>query len=238
MCADLFCEPVRECPLFTVIVPVYNAAAYLGQCLESIRTQSFADWEAICVDDGSQDASPDMLRQYAARDDRFRVLTQKNRGVSAARNCGLDAARGRYILFVDADDFLESNALEILCCCMNKREMDLLCFRTSKSIRSLSEEVEPDQSLTVSSRPLNEACIVSLAHAVWGKVFRREIIEQYHLRFFEGVGWQHRMRSWCACLESCFCCWSSLIAFARLSGCVACVVPFIGSWLYIWDGVC
>lgn len=187
MCADLFCEPVRECPLFTVIVPVYNAAAYLGQCLESIRTQSFAGWEAICVDDGSQDASPDMLRQYAARDDRFRVLTQKNRGVAAARNCGLDVARGRYILFVDADDFLESNALEILCCCMNKREMDLLCFRTSKSIRSLSEEGESDQALTVSSKPLNEACIVSLAHAVWGKVFRREIIEQYHLRFFEGV---------------------------------------------------
>lgn len=187
MCADLFCEPVRECPLFTVIVPVYNAAAYLGQCLESIRTQSFADWEAICVDDGSQDASPDILRQYAARDDRFRVLTQENRGVSSARNSGLDAARGRYILFVDADDYLEVNALEILCCCMNERELNLLFFRTSNSTRSLLEDVESAQSLTVSVMQPNEDCLVRVAHPVWGKVFRREIIEQYHLRFFVGV---------------------------------------------------
>ncbi len=187
MCADLFCEPVRECPLFTVIVPVYNAAAYLGQCLESIRTQSFADWEAICVDDGSQDASPDMLRQYAARDDRFRVLSQKNRGVAAARNRGLDVARGRYILFVDAGDFLAVEALEMLSRCLRERELELLCFGASHGAQESLEAAEPVLSEEVAHDPADDACLARIQHTVWGKVFRRELIERHHLRFFEEV---------------------------------------------------
>ena len=187
MSADHVREPACESPLFTVIVPVYNAATYLGQCLESIRTQSFADWEAVCVDDGSQDASPDMLRQYAGQDARFRVLTQENRGVSAARNRGLDAARGRYILFVDADDFLAEGALEMLSRRLQERELELLCFGASHCARESLEAAEPVASGELSHDPADDACLAKIQHTVWGKVFRRELIERHHLRFFEGV---------------------------------------------------
>lgn len=89
---------------FTIIVPVYNAEKYLRECLDSIVAQGCRDWECICVDDGSTDASGAILDEYAARDNRFVVVRQHNAGVSAARNRGMDAAKGEYLLFVDADD--------------------------------------------------------------------------------------------------------------------------------------
>ena len=96
---------------FSVIVPVYNAAGYLRACLDSVAGQSFADWECLCVDDGSDDGSADILDEYAARDARFRVLRRPHRGVGPARNAALDMAAGDYVVFVDADDALEQEAL-------------------------------------------------------------------------------------------------------------------------------
>lgn len=101
-------------PKISVIVPVYNTARYLARCLDSIAAQTFTDWECICVDDGSTDESGAMLDAYARRDARFRVIHQENGGVSRARNAGLDAARGEWIAFVDSDDWVEPEMLEIL----------------------------------------------------------------------------------------------------------------------------
>ena len=98
-------------PGFSIIIPVYNVAPYLRECLDSVVAQTFADWEAICVDDGSTDGSGAILDGYAARDGRFRVIHQVNAGVSAARNAALDVAQGEWIGFVDADDVLLSNRL-------------------------------------------------------------------------------------------------------------------------------
>ena len=89
---------------FSIIIPVYNVAPYLRECLDSVLAQTFADWEAICVDDGSTDGSGAILDEYAAKDSRFRVIHQRNAGVSAARNEALKKAQGEYIAFVDADD--------------------------------------------------------------------------------------------------------------------------------------
>ena len=91
-------------PFFSIIIPVYNVAPYLRECLDSVLVQTFTDWEAICVDDGSTDGSGAILDEYAAKDQRFRVFHQPNAGVSAARNKGLDEAKGDNILFLDADD--------------------------------------------------------------------------------------------------------------------------------------
>lgn len=88
----------------SVIVPVYNVAPYLRECLDSLVAQTFAGWEAICVDDGSTDGSGAILDEYAARDSRFRVVHQQNRGVSAARNLAIEIAQGEWIGFLDADD--------------------------------------------------------------------------------------------------------------------------------------
>ncbi len=100
-------------PFFSIIIPVYNVAPYLRECLDSVLAQTFADWEAICVDDGSTDGSGAILGEYAARDKRFRVIHQKNAGVSAARNAAMELMNGDWFLFVDADDEIREDALQI-----------------------------------------------------------------------------------------------------------------------------
>lgn len=96
----------------SVIVPVYNVEPYLRRCLDSIENQTFADWECIIVDDGSPDGSAAICDEYAARDGRFRVIHQQNKGVSAARNAGLDAAKSEWISFVDSDDWIDVETYE------------------------------------------------------------------------------------------------------------------------------
>lgn len=101
-------------PKISIVIPVYNSAKYLRECLDSIVSQGFADWEVVAVDDGSLDESPAILDEYAARDVRVKVIHKANGGVSAARNDGLDAASGEYVLFVDSDDWLSADALQVL----------------------------------------------------------------------------------------------------------------------------
>ncbi len=91
-------------PRFTIIIPVYNVVPYLRECLDSVKAQTFIDWEAICVDDGSTDNSGLILDEYAAKDTRFKVVHKVNGGVASARNTGLDVASGEWIAFLDADD--------------------------------------------------------------------------------------------------------------------------------------
>ena len=99
-------------PFFSIIIPVYNVAPYLRECLDSVLAQTFTDWEAICVDDGSSDGSGAILDEYVAKDKRFKVIHQKNAGVSAARNVALDAAKGEVVCFCDADDKLDAQWFE------------------------------------------------------------------------------------------------------------------------------
>lgn len=99
---------------FSIVIPVYNVAAHLVATLDSMRAQSFTDWECLCVDDGSTDASSAILDSYASRDPRFRVFHQKNAGASEARNVALDHVSGEFFLFLDGDDLLIPEALSQL----------------------------------------------------------------------------------------------------------------------------
>ena len=105
-------QKVRNRPEISVIVPVYRVEKYLNDCIDSILAQTFADFELILVDDGSPDNCPALCDAAAAKDSRIRVIHQKNRGLSGARNAGLDIARGRWAAFVDSDDMLLPQALE------------------------------------------------------------------------------------------------------------------------------
>lgn len=116
-------------PFFSIIIPVYNVAPYLRECLDSVLAQTFTDWEAICVDDGSTDGSGAILDEYAAKDSRFRVFHQPNAGVSAARNRGLDEAKGEWICFLDADDLWHERFLDVFVTGMRKYSNDV-CFRS------------------------------------------------------------------------------------------------------------
>ena len=113
--------------LISLIVPVFNASRYLRACLDSIREQTHAEWECICVDDGSSDGSGEILDEYANNDRRFRVISLKeNGGVSAARNLGLDCACGEYVGFVDSDDLIDSHWLEAVVDSVRKTNADMV----------------------------------------------------------------------------------------------------------------
>ena len=103
-------------PKLSIIVPVYKVEQYLHKCIDSILSQTFTDFELILIDDGSPDRCGEICDEYAAKDDRIIVIHQKNRGVSAARNAGLDIARGEYIGFVDSDDWIEPEMYESMLC--------------------------------------------------------------------------------------------------------------------------
>lgn len=126
---------------FSVIIPVCNVAQYLREGLDSIVAQSYQDWECICVDDGSTDESGVILDEYAARYRRFKVVHQTNAGVSAARNAALDIAKGDYLVFVDGDDGLVPNALEVLAQQIEATKADIIQYGHS-TVKSLEEPVQ------------------------------------------------------------------------------------------------
>ena len=95
--------------MISIIIPVYNSEVTLRRCLDSVISQSISDWELILIDDGSTDKSGEICEEYASKDKRIKVFYKKNGGVSSARNVGLDNAKGEWIAFVDADDFVRRN---------------------------------------------------------------------------------------------------------------------------------
>lgn len=115
-------------PLISIIIPVYNAERYLRRCLDSVLNQSFKDWEAILVDDGSKDGSGIICDEYVAMDNRFHVLHKENGGVCTARNLGLDVSCGKWIEFLDADDWIDLDTFEKLASCMSLEHCDSLYF--------------------------------------------------------------------------------------------------------------
>lgn len=117
-------------PKISIIIPVYNAEKYLQKCLDSVLWQTLTDWEAICINDGSTDGSEHILREFAAKDKRFIVEIQENQGVSAARNRGLELSTGKYIMFMDNDDFLHPQAFEIAWQAIEKAQTDFVQFKS------------------------------------------------------------------------------------------------------------
>ena len=114
-----------QTPLISVIVPVYNVLTYLEQCLESLRKQSYPKLEIILIDDGSNDGSGVYCDEFAKKDPRFRVIHQNNQGLSAARNRGIQEAKGQYITFVDSDDYVDGNYVSYLFDLANKNQTAL-----------------------------------------------------------------------------------------------------------------
>lgn len=172
---------------YSVIVPVYNVEAYLDRCVSSILSQSFTDYELILVDDGSPDACPAMCDAWGQKDKRVRVVHRKNGGLSAARNSGLDIAKGDYILFVDSDDFVCEDFFEKM------EQLDLpngWLIYTSYILRSSSKRIRfvratDDKSryfdtlqYLIDSRTLNN---------VYPKKYSRTVINRCCLRFEDMV---------------------------------------------------
>ena len=184
-------------PTVSVIIPVYNAGAYLSECLSAVRRQTYADWELILIDDGSTDGSADVCDAAAAEDARIRVMHQPNGGVSRARNAGLDAASGKYIAFVDADDVILPTYLEKLVGAAETYGMDLaLCgfvrFRGDQTKEYLFSRspigLYPD--LPSFLQVYAEGRTNMLGVCVWAKLYSAEIIKRYDIRFDPEISYE------------------------------------------------
>ncbi len=127
-------------PVISIIIPVYNAEKYLLECLESIKNQTFTDWECICIDDGSRDHSGEILDAYILSDSRFVVEHKKNAGVTSARKRGGDISRGKYIVFVDSDDVLPPDSLSILLDIQKQNNAELVRGNFSSMIQGKLKE--------------------------------------------------------------------------------------------------
>ncbi|WP_294485155.1 glycosyltransferase [uncultured Mailhella sp.] len=176
-------------PVISVIIPVYNVEKYIDRCLNSVLNQSFNDIEIICIDDGSTDSSLSILHRYAAKDERIRIFTQRNRGASAARNAGLDAANGQWISFVDSDDEIHPDMYKTLLA--HTGYEDAVYFSAEEFIRDGNnlKNVSSDY-FKVKFSGIHVVTIDEISHfsmVVWDKLFLREKIESINLRFPEGL---------------------------------------------------
>ncbi len=115
-------------PLVSIIIPVYNVEEYLRECVDSVINQTYKNLEIILVDDGSTDSSGKICDEYAEKDKRINVIHQQNGGLSVARNTGFDASNGKYIYFLDSDDYIEINAIELLVSISEKENCDIVFF--------------------------------------------------------------------------------------------------------------
>ena len=171
--------------LISVVIPVYNCAPYLDACLQSLQAQTWRNWEAVLVDDGSSDGSAALCDVWARKDGRVRVLHQKNAGVPAARNSGMDAARGAYMAFVDADDRVEPEYLEVLRRTLGDAQMSVCCvFDPSPWNETVRREtVSVERFRTTPSRYANPV----YTNYPCNKLFLTDLIRRYRLRFPVGV---------------------------------------------------
>ncbi len=190
--------------MFSLIIPVYNVEKYLRECLESVLCQTYGDWEAICINDGSTDGSATILEEYAAKDSRFKVISQANGGLSAARNSGLEAASGDYVLFLDSDDYLGKDALRIIA--DNLSDEDLLCFSGRRFFEESGKyekaDVLPQESFetgweyyskhALDKRNFAFVCVVL-------RCYRRAYLLENRLRFKPGIYHEDNMFTPLAC---------------------------------------
>ena len=184
-------EGVNLVPEVSLVIPVYNSEAFLCQCLESVLAQTFEDMEIVCVDDGSTDSSPEILAEFAERDDRIRVLTQPNAGVAAARSRGLQLAVGDFVLFLDNDDFFEPDMVEEAYRACVADDADLAVFKIRCVDAKTGEIVDARWSLRTdlipAARPFNrldmpQTLFLAFTPTIWNKLFRRSFLAENGIR--------------------------------------------------------
>ena len=183
---------------FSIIIPVFNSGPFLSECLDSILSQTFANWECICVDDGSTDESGSILDGYAAHDSRFRVVHQRNGGESSARNAALSMVAGTWFTFVDSDDAIVPDALECFHRALTESKADaLLCFPEDHFLDISNYRNAPGGYKLLSSgeSPVNMLCGHYSAHGYTvSKIYRTALFKT--VRFPVGVSITPDMRFW------------------------------------------
>ncbi len=181
----------------SIIVPVYNVEQYLRECVDSILSQSFTDFEVILVDDGSPDNCPKICDEYAEKDPRVKVIHKPNGGLSSARNAGLDIATGEFVGFVDSDDIIESEMYEKLVSAIMKNDADI-CFCRVVAISETGDQQPNGKYFGIGSSVLEGYRVLEMLvkggcgsstyyESIWNKLYRRKLFS--NIRF--PVGKRH-----------------------------------------------
>jgi len=189
-------------PAFSIVVPVYNVAEFLPDCLDAILGQSYPDFEVVAIDDAATDESGSVLDSYAARDGRIRVShLPVNVGLGPARNAGIDLARGNYLLFVDSDDLLADGALQALAeRIASTGSPDAVMFGFTRTYPdgsavpdARSQWLAPEASLRAEERPE----LLEIFPSAWNKACRRDYLLAHDFRFptgfYEDIPWTYRI---------------------------------------------
>ncbi len=175
---------IVELPTVTVIVPVYKVEPYLRNCLNSLLNQTFKNWEAILVDDGSPDQCGLICDEYASQDNRFRVIHKKNGGQSSARNLALPISNGDYICFLDSDDFLSENALEELIALAHRYQADIVQCNYIRGDKTIFPEISDKIEIKILDN--HDVFTQFVAKIIpWGKLYKKEVIGD--IPFPEGI---------------------------------------------------
>lgn len=165
----------------SIIIPVYNLEKYIVNCLESIVAQTYKNLEILCIDDGSTDKSAEIIKRFAASDSRVKYFYHDNAGVSVARNHGLEIASGDYIMFVDGDDYLHYQAVELFVREIEKSDCDVVCAHevytsnTDEKMQSITECKAHDATVEELFDNSTNRC---MGKSVWGKIFKAETARQ------------------------------------------------------------
>jgi glycosyltransferase involved in cell wall biosynthesis len=182
-----------DAPALSVLVPIYNVERYLEECLESIHNQSFADFEVICINDGSTDGSRAIIDSYMKRDRRFRIIDKPNSGYGASMNQGLEAATGTFVGIVESDDFIDPETLKILYTTALEFDAEVVkanCYFYWSTPHHKNElfELVPASQVKRLVNPQEERDIFYLKPSIWSAIYRRDFLNKNTIRFLETPG--------------------------------------------------
>lgn len=175
----------------SIIVPCYNVEEYLPKCLESILNQTYKDFELICINDESSDKTLEIIEAYAKKDARVKIINQKKKGISVARNEGLKQSVGKYIGFVDSDDFIEPETYEVAIKTLEEKKADIVYWGTKIEVSETSNisektvrKVETYHKLKRTGLILGaDEIINNVTFTIWNKLFKKEIITENKIEF-------------------------------------------------------
>ena len=168
-----------EKPLISVIVPAYNVEKFIGKCIDSILRQSFKDFEVLLIDDGAKDSTPEICDACAKKDSRIKVYHKENGGLSDARNYGIDRMQGKYVTFIDSDDYVDSGYFEYLYGLITQEEDIQIAICGKKSVRE-DENASPDpetfHEIITGERAVQKLlCGHGSGHSAWGKLYSADL---------------------------------------------------------------
>ena len=181
-------------PMVSIVVPIYNAEQYLRRCVDSILNQEYTDFELLLVNDGSTDASGDICEEYGDRDPRVIVIQKENTGVSDSRNRALDRARGKYLQFLDSDDWITPDATRLFVRAAEEYGCDMVIsdfYRVVGERLSTKGDIEEEGVLTREefAAHMMENPADFYYGVLWNKLYRRDIVEEHNLRMDTDINW-------------------------------------------------